>query len=203
MSTNYGYIFPGQSFNEEQENITAMKKAGITEDHIYIDRSHKAPGEFTEYKEFIGKIKENDCLYIQSFRCLGSNCYEIFQQWNELREKKIEVVIMDLPLLDSRKKVEGNEGQYLTDVILQVLSYTGQIEREIFRQKQSDGIKAAQERGVRFGRPEYKLPKDFEKMCRLVDERIISGSKAAVLLGMPKSTFFKKRAKLAKKSRQS
>ena len=192
MPINYGYVRVSATDQNEARQLDAMKEVGVTEDHIYIDKQSGKDFDRKAYRKLYKKLKEDDVLYIKSIDRLGRNYEEIQIQWNELKKKKVNVVVLDMPLLDTRQKIEGITGQFLADMVLQVLSYVAHVERDNIKQRQAEGIKSAHERGVQFGRPRNDVPDDFEYMCEMVNAKKISGNKAAKQLGIPKTTFFRK-----------
>ena len=118
------------------------------------------------YKKLVKKLKKGDELYIKSIDRLGRDYDEIIEQWRYLvKKKEVEIIVLDFPLLDTRNQVNGITGKFIADLVLQVLSYVAQIERENTKQRQAEGIKAAKEKGVRFGRPQLPYPENFEFIC--------------------------------------
>ncbi len=141
------------------------------------------------YKRMVRRMKKDDLLYIKSMDRLGRNYEEILEQWRVLtKEEGIDIVVLDMPLLDTRR---GKDlmGTFLSDIVLQVLSFVAENERTNIRQRQAEGIEAAKARGVRFGRPPGSLPEKFHEACRLWKSGKITGTSAAKMCGMPLSTF--------------
>ena len=141
------------------------------------------------YKRMVRRMKKDDLLYIKSMDRLGRNYAEILEQWRVLtKEEGIDIVVLDMPLLDTRR---GKDlmGTFLSDIVLQVLSFVAENERTNIRQRQAEGIEAAKARGVRFGRPPGSLPEKFHEACRLWKSGKITGTSAAKMCGMPLSTF--------------
>ena len=191
MSTKYGYVRVSTADQNEARQIDAMNEIGIPPNHIYIDKQSGKDFNRKAYKRLLRKVKENDVIYIKSIDRLGRNYEEIQEQWNELKKRNISIVVLDMPLLDTRERIDGITGQFIADMVLQVLSYVAHIERDNIKQRQAEGIKAAHERGVQFGRPRNDIPEDFDKIYQLVKNKQISGNKAAKQLGIPKTTFFR------------
>ena len=191
MSTKYGYVRVSTADQNEARQIDAMNEIGIPPNHIYIDKQSGKDFNRKAYKRLLRKVKENDVIYIKSIDRLGRNYEEIQEQWNELKKRNISIVVLDMPLLDTRERIDGITGQFIADMVLQVLSYVAHIERDNIKQRQAEGIKAAHERGVQFGRPRNDIPEDFDKVYQLVKDKQISGNKAAKQLGIPKTTFFR------------
>ena len=147
-------------------------------------------------KKLLRKLKEGDLLYIKSIDRLGRNYEEIQEQWRILtKEKKIDIVVLDMSLLDTRN---GKDllGTFISDVVLQILSFVAQNERENIRIRQAEGIAAAKANGVKFGRPELPLPDNFHEVHKAWREKKIPLSKAAEACGMPESTFYFKARKI-------
>ena len=145
-----------------------------------------------QYKRLVRRMKKDDLLYIKSIDRLGRNYEEILDQWRILtKEKKIDIVVLDMPLLDTRR---GKDliGTVLSDVVLQILSFVAENERATIKQRQAEGIAVAKARGVRFGRPPKPLPEDFYKIYQKWKEGKITGVVAANACNMPVSTFLYK-----------
>ena len=192
MSTKYGYVRVSTADQNEARQIDAMNEIGIPPNHIYIDKQSGKDFNRKAYKRLLRKVKENDVIYIKSIDRLGRNYEEIQEQWNELKKRNISIVVLDMPLLDTRERIDGITGQFIADMVLQVLSYVAHIERDNIKQRQAEGIKAAHERGVQFGRPVKDTPEEFDELCILVKEKKLSGRQAAKMLGIPKTTFYRK-----------
>lgn len=186
---NYGYVRVSTREQNEDRQLLALHGIGVSTQNIYIDKQSGKDFQRPAYKKMIGKMKKDDVLFIKSIDRLGRNYEEIIEQWRILtKEKQIDIAVLDMPLLDTR---QGKDliGTFLSDVVLQVLSFVAQNERENIRQRQSEGIFAAKARGVRFGRPPRPLPDDFERICLRWKRGEISGSEAARICKMPLSTF--------------
>ena len=144
------------------------------------------------YKQMVKKLKEGDLLYILSIDRLGRNYIEIQEQWRILtHEKKIDVSIIDMPLLDTRHGKNLME-VFLADVVLQILSFVAQNERENIRKRQAEGIAAAKARGVQFGRPEIPIPENFNELVKKWEKKQLDIEEVAILCGMSVPTFYKK-----------
>ena len=191
MGNIYGYVRVSTADQNEARQIDAMNEIGIPPNHIYIDKQSGKDFNRKAYKRLLRKVKENDVIYIKSIDRLGRNYEEIQEQWNELKKRNISIVVLDMPLLDTRERIDGITGQFIADMVLQVLSYVAHIERDNIKQRQAEGIKAAHERGVQFGRPRNEIPEGFDEVYLLVKEKKISGNSAAKQLGIPKTTFFR------------
>ena len=183
----------------EDRQLIAMEGLAIPEKNIYIDKQSGKDFERLQYKKLVRRLKKDDLLYIKSIDRLGRNYEEIQNQWRILtKEKGVDIVVLDMPLLDTRR---GKDlvGTFLSDIVLQVLSFVAENERTNIRQRQAEGIAAAKARGVRFGRPPAPLPPNFHEVYQRWRSKKISVSQAAMECGMPRSTFFYK-ARIYEKS---
>mgnify|MGYP002866558368 CR=1 FL=1 len=163
----YGYCRVSTQDQNENRQIIAMHEAGVTDENIYVDKQSGKDFNRRMYKKLIRKLKSGDLLYIKSIDRLGRNYYEIQEQWRFLtRDKGVDIVVIDMPLLDTRR---GKDlvGTFLSDIVLQVLSFVAENELKSIRERQAQGIAAAKARGVPFGRPERKLPDNFEEICQI------------------------------------
>ena len=145
----------------EDRQIIAMREVGVSEKNIYMDKQSGKDFKRKQYKRLVRKMKKDDLLYIKSIDRLGRNYEEIIKQWRYLtKEKRIDIIVLDMPLLDTRR---GKDlmGTFLSDIVLQVLSFVAENERSNIRQRQAEGIAAAKARGVKFGRPPKPLPENF------------------------------------------
>ena len=189
MGNLYGYIRVSTKEQNEDRQILALKELSIPEKNLFMDKQSGKNFERPQYQKMVRKLKKDDLLYIKSIDRLGRNYSEILEQWRILtKEKGIEIVVLDMPLLDTRR---GKDlmGTFLSDIVLQVLSFVAENERSNIRQRQAEGIAAAKARGVRFGRPPRPLPKNFHQIYRQWKNGKITGAAAAKICGMPLSTF--------------
>lgn len=157
----YGYIRVSSRDQSEDRQLIALKEAGVSEQNIYLDKQSGKDFNRPQYKQLLQKLKKNDLLYIKSIDRIGRNYEEILQQWRTLtKQKGIDIVVLDMPLLDTRR---GRDlmGTFLSDIVLQILSFVAENERTNIRQRQAEGIAAAKAKGVRFGRPPLPLPDNF------------------------------------------
>ena len=192
MSTTYGYVRVSAADQNEARQVDAMLKEGIEQQNIYIDKQSGKDFNRKSYRKLFRKIKEGDTIYIKSIDRLGRNYKEIQEQWNEIKKKQVYIVVMDMPLLDTRHSVDGLTGQFIADLVLQILSYVAQVERDNIKQRQAEGIKAAQRRGVKFGRPRKNMPEGFHTAVNKVNNGELSYREGAREIGVSKSTFYKK-----------
>ena len=157
----YGYVRVSAKDQNEDRQIIAMREVGVSEKNIYMDKQSGKDFKRKQYKRLVRKMKKDDLLYIKSIDRLGRNYEEIIKQWRYLtKEKRIDIIVLDMPLLDTRR---GKDlmGTFLSDIVLQVLSFVAENERSNIRQRHAEGIAAAKARGVKFGRPPKPLPENF------------------------------------------
>lgn len=186
----YGYVRVSSKDQNIDRQVVALIESGIEKKNLFFDKKSGKDFDRKEYKRLIKKLKANDELYIKSIDRLGRNYEEIIEQWHFLtKEKDIEIVVLDFPLLDTRHQVNGLTGKFIADLVLQILSYVAQIERENIKQRQAEGIQLAKEKGVKFGRPQITPPDNFEKIYRLWNAGKVSKREAAKLLGTNHTTF--------------
>ncbi len=196
----YGYVRVSTREQNEDRQLIALSEAGVSEEQIFADKQSGKDFERPSYKKMLKKLKKDDLLYIKSIDRLGRNYEEILEQWRIItKEKGVDIVVLDMPLLDTRR---GKDlmGTFLSDIVLQLLSFVAENERSNIRQRQREGIAAAKARGVRFGRPPAPLPENFARQVELWENGVITGSAAARACGMPLATF-RYRAQLCKKTK--
>ena len=194
----YGYARVSSRDQNESRQVDALRDCEVEDSNIYIDKQSGKDFDRPQYKKLYRKLKKGDILYIKSIDRLGRNYEEIIEQWKRItRFREADIVVLDMPLLDTRR---GKDlmGTFLSDIVLQVLSFVAENERTNIRQRQAEGIAAARARGVRFGRPAPELPEKFEEIVRYWRNGKITGKKAADLADMPLSTF-RYRAKVFEK----
>ena len=187
----YGYIRVSTKEQNEDRQRVAMHEFGIADRDLYMDKQSGKDFERPNYKRLIRKLKPGDTLVIKSIDRLGRNYEEILEQWRIItREKKAAIVVLDMPLLDTR---QGRDltGTLIADIVLQLLSYVAQTEREFIRQRQAEGIAAAKARGVHMGRTPMEIPDSFELVYDQWKRGEVSGRGAAKMLGVAQHTFTK------------
>lgn len=185
----YGYVRVSAKDQNEDRQIIAMREVGVSEKNIYMDKQSGKDFKRKQYKRLVRKMKKDDLLYIKSIDRLGRNYEEIIKQWRYLtKEKRIDIIVLDMPLLDTRR---GKDlmGTFLSDIVLQVLSFVEENERSNIRQRQAEGIAAAKARGVKFGRPPKPLPENFHTVYQRWKNGKITGTRAAEECNMPITTF--------------
>ena len=188
-SNTYGYVRVSTKGQCEDRQIIAMREFGIPVNQIIVEKQSGKNFERPAYLRLIQSMKGGDVLVIKSIDRLGRNYEEILTQWADLtKEKKIAIVVLDMPLLDTR---EGRDltGTLIADIVLQLLSYVAQTEREFNRQRQAEGIAAAKARGVRFGRKPIRMPDAFEELAEEWRNGRVSASQAGRELGISRTTF--------------
>ena len=193
-SNTYGYVRVSTQEQNEARQLTAMREFGVEEGNIIVEKLSGKDFQRPRYQRLVRSLKPGDVLVIKSIDRLGRNYNEILEQWSIITKKrKAAIVVLDMPLLDTR---QGRDltGTLIADIVLQLLSYVAQTERENIRQRQAEGIAAAKKRGVQFGRKRKKLPEDFPDFARLWQEGRISSRCAAKELGINYKTF-QRRAK--------
>lgn len=192
QGNSYGYIRVSSTDQNEERQMVAMRNAEVSERHIYRDKQSGKDFERPEYKKLIRKLVPGDILYILSIDRLGRNYEEIQNQWRILtREKGVDIVVLDMPLLDTRR---GKDlvGTFLSDIVLQVLSFVAQNERENIRSRQAQGIAAARDRGVHLGRPEKAVPENFAQIVRDWEDRKITRTEALQKSDLTQATFYRR-----------
>lgn len=186
----YGYIRVSSTDQCEDRQRIALQEVGVPDTNIYLDKQSGKDFNRPAYQRLIRKLKKDDLLYIKSIDRLGRNYEEIQRQWRILtKDKGIDIVVLDMPLLDTRR---GKDlmGTFLSDILLQVLSFVAENERANIKQRQAEGIAAAKARGVRFGRPPRPLPDNFDKVRRDWQNKKITLRQAAAACQMPVGTFY-------------
>ncbi|WP_137330202.1 recombinase family protein [Anaerostipes rhamnosivorans] len=193
MTSNvYGYARVSTKDQNETRQLLALEAFAVEKQNIYLDKLSGKNFERPNYKKLVRKLKEGDVLVIQSIDRLGRNYGEILEQWRIVtKEIKADIVVLDMPLLDTRKKQDDLTGTFIADLVLQILSYVAQTERENIKKRQMDGIRAAKLRGVHFGRPRKPIPENFDKLKQQWENGEISSRKAAKQLHIAQDTFLR------------
>ena len=189
----YGYVRVSSTDQNEDRQLVAMIDASIPQKNIYTDKQSGKDFERPQYKKLVRRLKSGDLLYILSIDRLGRNYEDIQRQWRILtKEIGVDICVIDMPLLDTRN---GKDlmGTFIADLVLQILSFVAQNERENIRKRQAQGIAAAKAKGVKFGRPETPIPEDFQRIIRDWDKGKISTAQALQLCNMSESTFYRRR----------
>ena len=186
---DYGYIRVSTKEQNEDRQVIALRECGIPPDRIFVDKQSGKDFQRPQYRRLLRKLKPNDALVVKSIDRLGRNYEEILDQWRIItKEKGADVIVIDMPLLDTHANKDLT-GTLIADIVLQLLSYVAQTEREFIRQRQAEGIAAAKARGVRFGRKRLPIPAEFPAVLALWRENRLSARKAAKRLGVSPRTF--------------
>lgn len=188
----YGYVRVSSTDQNEERQMEAMHKAGVKKSNIYIDKQSGRDFNRPRYAELAGRLEKGDLLYILSIDRLGRSYTEVQEQWRILtKEIGIDICVIDMPLLDTRN---GKDlmGTFIADLVLQILSFVAESERDNIRKRQEQGIAAAKANGVRFGRPEAKVPREFPKIVREWESKQIPFDVALEKSGMTQATFYRK-----------
>lgn len=188
----YGYVRVSSTDQNEDRQLIALRQKDIAEKNIYIDKLSGKDFNRSSYKKLIRKLRKGDLLYILSIDRLGRNYEEIQNQWRIItKEIGADVVVLDMPLLDTR---QGKDlmGTFIADLVLQILSFVAQNERENIRKRQLQGIIAAKANGVRFGRPEKQVPDDFLMLVKLWEKKKITLPEILKQCKMSESTFYRR-----------
>jgi len=188
----YGYLRVSSKDQHEDRQIIKFFEKGVAVEKLFIDKQSGKDFERKEYKRLIKLLKSGDLLYIDSIDRLGRNYEEIQNQWRILaKEKDIDIVVIDMPILDTRQH-KDLIGTFISDLVLQVLSFVAQKELENIRKRQAEGIAAAKARGVRFGRPEKELPANFGALVVQWEHGEISTRDISKICNMSRSSFYSK-----------
>ena len=187
----YGYARVSTKEQNEQRQIIALEEFGLSRKQIFMDKQSGKDFERTNYRKLVRRMKEGDTFVVKSIDRLGRNYNEILEQWRIItKEKGAAIVVLDMPLLDTRKNRDLT-GTLIADIVLQLLSYVAQTERESIHQRQAEGIAAAKAQGVRFGRPPLEKPESFPVVHLAWQKKEISAREAARRLGVTHKTFLR------------
>ena len=188
----YGYVRISTAQQHIDRQIDALLDMGLSKDSIYVDYESGKDFNRRNYKKLIRKLKKDDLVIIKSIDRLGRDYNMIIDEWRLItKEKEADIMVVDMPLLDTRIEGKNLVGKFISDIVLQVLSFVAQNERETMRVRQAEGIKTAKARGVKFGRPRITLPNNFEIVARQYLNKEITNKKACEILGMTRGSFFR------------
>lgn len=188
----YGYVRVSSTDQNEERQMIALRNAAVPEKNIFMDKQSGKDFERPHYKKLVRKLRAGDLLYIPSIDRLGRNYEEIQRQWRILtKEVGIDICVLDMPLLDTRS---GKDlmGTFIADLVLQILSFVAQSERENIKKRQAEGIAAAKAKGIKFGRPEKEVPDDFSKIVKAWEQKRLSFSEALKKCNMSEATFYRR-----------
>lgn len=191
----YGYVRVSSADQNEGRQLAAMRVTGVAGERIYIDKQSGKDFNRPQYKKLKSVLREGDLLYILSIDRLGRDYEEIQEQWRILtKEIKADICVLDMPLLDTRR---GKDlmGTFIEDLVLQVLSFVAQSERESIREWQMQGIAAAKDRGIRFGRPKIEMPEEFSGVVHAWERKQLTLNEVLARCNMSKSTFYRRMRK--------
>lgn len=192
MQKVYAYVRVSSVDQNEERQLVAMREKQVPEENIYIDKQSGKDFERPQYQRLVSRLQSGDLLYLLSIDRLGRNYVEIQNQWRILtKEIGIDICVIDMPLLDTRQH-KDLMGTFIADLVLQILSFVSQSERENIRKRQAQGIAAAKARGVHIGRPEKKLPEDFPEIVKAWKKNKITLREAVERSGLGKTTFYRR-----------
>lgn len=188
----YGYVRVSTREQCEDRQLIALRKFSVPESNIFMDKVSGKDFNRPKYRSLLRRLRPDDVLAVKSIDRLGRNYEEILEQWRFItKEKKANIVVLDMPLLDTRQTGKDLTGTFVADLVLQILSYVAQTERENIRQRQQEGIAAAKQRGVQFGRPRKKVPEDFARLKSEWEHKKTTSREAARQLGIAQDTFLR------------
>ncbi len=188
----FGYLRVSTKDQNEDRQLIALEPFHIPLKNIYMDKMSGKNFNRPAYHRMLKRMKKGDLLVIKSIDRLGRNYEEIIEQWRIItKEKFVDIIVLDMPLLDTRNQGRDLTGTFIADLVLQILSYVAQTERENTRQRQAEGIEAAKKKGIRFGRPKKEIPEAFYQVRKLWEEKKINSRSAAAQLGVSQDTFLR------------
>lgn len=193
MNNIYGYIRVSSKDQNEDRQMMAMKELNIPEKNICIEKQSGKDFNRPQYRKLLRKMKKGDVLYIKSIDRLGRNYSEILEQWAYItKEREINIVVIDMPLLDTRDKGQDLIGVFISDLVLQILSYVAETERDFIKKRQAEGIAAAKARGVKFGVQKKEMPRNFNAVKKQWENGEMTIREAAEQLNISYSTFYRR-----------
>lgn len=193
MNQLYGYIRVSSKEQNEDRQVIAMEELNIPQKNVFIDKQSGKDFDRPQYKKMLRKMKKGDVLYIKSIDRLGRNYTEILEQWAMItKEKQVDIVVIDMPLLDTRDRGRDLTGMFVADLVLQILSYVAETEREFIRKRQAEGIAAAKAKGVKFGPKKKAMPEDFEEVKEMWEKGEITAREAGEILNISYTTFWRR-----------
>lgn len=192
MTNIYGYARVSSKDQNEARQIIALSQFPVKKENIYIGKFSGKDFDRPKYSELIKILKEQDILVIKEIDRLGRNYEEILEQWRVItKEIKADIVVLDMPLLDTRTRKENLTGTFIADLVLQILSYVAETERQSIKQRQREGIEAAKKRGVKFGRPCIPVPEEFYDLKEKWLNKKITSREAATTINVSQDTFLR------------
>lgn len=188
----YGYVRVSSRDQNEERQLVALRDFGVPRQHIYLDKQSGKDFNRGGYQRLLRRLRPGDCLVFLSIDRMGRNYEEILEQWRVItKEKHVDIVILDMPLLDTRQRSRDFAGAFVADLVLSILSFVAQTEREFIARRQAEGIAAAKARGVRFGRRPMERPAAFEDVKSAWQRGEVSARQAAASLGISHPTFLR------------
>ena len=188
----YGYVRVSSKDQCEARQVLALREFEVPERNIYMDKMSGKDFNRPQYRRMVRRLRAGDVLVVKSIDRLGRNYEEILEEWRMLTKKReVAVVVLDMPLLDTRTSGRNLTGVFVADLVLQILSYVAQTEREYIRQRQKEGIAAAKQRGVKFGRPKKQVPEEFARLREKWMDKEMTSREAAKRLGISQNTFLR------------
>lgn len=188
----YGYVRVSSITQNIDRQLEELYRLGLSNDQVFIDKQSGKDFERTSYQKLKRKIKKDDLLIIKSIDRLGRNYDMIIEEWYSITKQiQADIFVIDMPLLDTRTDKTQLIGKFISDIVLQILSFVAQTEREFIKQRQAEGIKIAKEKGIKFGRPRIELPSSFDEISMLYEQKVITNNEASNLLNMSRGTFLK------------
>ena len=188
----FGYVRVSSQEQNEDRQLISMEQAGVPNNNIYIDKQSGKDFNRPNYKRLMKKLRSGDTLFIKSIDRLGRNYEEILNQWRIItKEKSVDVVVIDMPLLDTRHE-KNLLGTFISDIVLQLLSYVSETERTNIKQRQAEGIAAAKKRGVKFGRPIKEMPPNFGELIMHWEKKELTMQEIMKTYDMSESTFYRR-----------
>ena len=192
MTNIYGYARVSSKDQNEARQIIALSQFPVKKENIYIDKFSGKDFDRPKYSELIKILKKQDILVIKEIDRLGRNYEEILEQWRVItKEIKADIVVLDMPLLDTRTRKENLTGTFIADLVLQILSYVAETERQSIKQRKREGIEAAKKRGVKFGRPCIPVPEEFYDLKEKWLNKKITSREAATTINVSQDTFLR------------
>ena len=192
MSETYRYVRVSTKDQCEERQLIAMEEFGVPAKNIFMDKLSGKDFQRPRYRKLVRSLRPGDVVVVKSIDRLGRSYGEIQDQWRVItKEKHADIVVLDMPLLDTRQRAEDLTGTFVADLVLQILCYVAQVERENIRQRQAEGIAAAKARGVKFGREKKPVPEGFRALWEQYRRGEVTARAAARELGVVHSTFLK------------
>lgn len=189
----YGYARVSTVTQNLDRQLEELTKIGIDEKNIFADKESGKDFNRTNYKKLCKKLKPGDTLFIKAIDRLGRNYNMILDEWRILtKEKGVDIVVIDIPLLDTRINDKNLIGRLIADIVLQVLSFAAENERDNIKKRQAEGIRIAKTKGIKFGRPPAITPANFKEIVKLYKERKITSAEAITMSGLTRGTFYRK-----------